>query len=98
MSRKIFLIIIVSLLVILSLGVNAWGDNVKNEEVEVFNQVKDLGYTRVYVDIDDETSLLQIDINEGDLIKNIKDFFILMRRNYNSANYVVELQDFTGKI
>ena len=98
MGRKIFLIIMVSILVILSLGVNAWGDNVKNEEVELFNQVKDLGYTRVYVDIDDETSLLQIDINEGDFIKNIKDFFILMRRNYNSSNYVVELQDFSGKI
>ncbi|MFO7887917.1 MAG: CvpA family protein [Eubacteriales bacterium] len=98
MGRKIFLIIIVLILVILSIGANAWGDSVKNQEIEIFNQVKDLGFSRVYVDIDDETSLLQIDINEGDFIKNITNFFVLMKRNYNSTSYVVELYDISSKI
>jgi uncharacterized membrane protein required for colicin V production len=98
MIKKVLISLIISVLILLSFSSLICAEELKDEEMMVFNKVKEAGYSRIYVDLESEESVLKIDINEGDFISDISRFFVLLRDSFISSKYSLLLYDRDEKI
>ena len=98
MKKTLFLLLLISLFTMLFTASIALADDIYTPEIDLFYEIQNLGYERVYTDIADNTVTIKIDIEDRDFIADLAKIFVHAYNNTDVMNFRLELYEDNSKL